>query len=265
MKTIKLKLYISIIVLMFLMSCSSDEKLNTTNQESDVVEQEFGEFTLNFKNKVGDQNLILNADTYSKNGNEIFKVDELKYIISNIVLTDIEGNQFVYPQEKSYFLINEERALSKNITLDSINANTYTSITFGFGVDQSKYPLNGVDNFVPTAEENGMLWAWSAGYKFLKFEGSYSSSEVSDKPFLYHIGSHGQNLDNYREISLNFLQPLALSSSESPQVDINFDVKKIFDAEFALLLSDKDDIQIDPINAPKIVENITNAFEIVLN
>ena len=84
----------------------------------------------------------LNTQTYSKNGGETFKVDELKYIISNIVLTDTDGNQFVYPQADSYFLINEE-ALSKNIRLDSIDANTYTSITFGFGVDQSNYPLMG--------------------------------------------------------------------------------------------------------------------------
>ena len=118
---------------------------------------------------------------------------------------------------------------------------------------------------MPTAEESDMLWAWSAGYKFLKFEGTYSSDDVTDKPFLYHIGSHGQNLDNYREISLNFLQPVALSSTETPEININFDVQKIFNSDFALLLSDKDDIQIDPENAPKITDNITTAFEIVLN
>ncbi|RRO25181.1 hypothetical protein EIG84_01110 [Flavobacteriaceae bacterium 14752] len=232
---------------------------------SDNTSQEFGDLEINFTNLVGGNNLELNTETYAKNGDETYSVSELKYIISNIVLTDNNGNQFVYPQAESYFLINEAIPQSQSIKLENINANTYTSITFGFGVDQSKYPLNGVDNFVPTAEEQGMLWSWSAGYKFLKFEGIYTSGNVTDKPFLYHIGSHGQNLDNYREITLNFLQPLALSSSETPEVNINFDVQKIFNADFALLLSDKDDIQIDPENAPKIVDNITKAFEIVLN
>ena len=253
------KICVVILISFFISACSSD---NTTEADAQI---EVGDLQINFTNTVGEEDLNLNTQTYSKNGGETFKVDELKYIISNIVLTDTDGNQFVYPQADSYFLINEEVAPSKNIRLDSIDANTYTSITFGFGVDQSNYPLNGIDNFVPTAEDSGMLWAWSAGYKFLKFEGTYSSDDVTDKPFLYHIGSHGQNLDNYREISLNFLQPLALSSTETPEIDINFDVQKIFNADFALLLSDKDDIQIDPENAPKIVDNVTNAFEIILN
>ena len=243
-----------IFTLFFLMSCSSDNET-----------QEVGDLNINFINKVGDEVLDLNTQTYTKNGGETFNVNELKYIISNIVLTDVNGNQFVYPQEDSYFLINEEVAQSKNIRLANINANNYTSITFGFGVDQSNYPLNGVDNFVPTAEESDMLWSWSAGYIFLKMEGTYSSDTADNKPFLYHIGSHGQNLDNYRDISLNFLQPLALSSSQTPEINIDFDVQKIFNAEFALLLSDKDDIQVDPENAPKIADNVTNAFESVLN
>ncbi len=253
MKTIK-QTSLILMLCIVLNACSSDN----TNQE-------FGDLEINFTNLVGENNLELNTETYAKNGNETYSVSELKYIISNIVLTDTEGNQFVYPQGDSYFLINEAIPQSQNIKLENINANTYTSITIGFGVDQSKYPLNGVDNFVPTAEDQGMLWAWSAGYKFLKFEGIYTSSNVTDKPFLFHIGSHGQNLDNYREITLNFLQPLALSPSKTPEVNINFDVQKIFNADFDLLLSDKDDIQIDPENAPKIVDNITKAFEIVLN
>lgn len=253
MKTIKHTSLI-LIICVFLNACSSD---NTS--------QEVGELQINFTNIVGDSQMELNTQTYAKNGSETFSVDELKYIISNIVLTDTQGNQFVYPQADSYFLINEAVPQSKNIQLNNIDANTYTSITFGFGIDQSNYPLNGVDNFVPTAEDQGMLWAWSAGYKFLKFEGLYSSGTESDKPFLYHIGSHGQNLDNYREISLNFLQPMAVSDADTPEVNIDFDVLKIFNADFALLLSDKDDIQIDPENAPKIVDNITKAFEIGLN
>jgi hypothetical protein len=253
MKTIKQ----TSLILMFcivLNACSSD---NTS--------QEYGDLEINFANVVGDNNLELNTETYAKNGNETYSVSELKYIISNIVLTETDGNQFVYPQADSYFLINEAIPQSQNIKLQNINANTYTSISIGFGVDQSNYPLNGVDNFVPTAEEQDMLWSWSAGYRFLKFEGIYSSDNAIDKPFSYHIGSHGQNMDNYREITLNFLQPIALNSSETPQVNINFDVQKIFNADYALLLSDKDDIQIDPDRAPKIVDNITKAFEIVLN
>ncbi len=239
-----------IMALVVSMSCDSEDDLGSLN--------------INFTNLVGNENLILQND-YNKNGEESFSVNELKYIISNIVLIDNRGNEFVYPQKDSYFLINEEAAHSKTIGLQGINANNYTSIRFGVGIDQSNYPLNGVDNFVPTAEDNDMLWSWSAGYIFMKIEGRYSSEQTEDGTFRYHIGSHGQNLDNYREVSLDFLQPIAVTASQTTEVDINFDVLKLFSGEFEMLLEDKDDIQIDPENAPKITENYTRAFEIGLN
>lgn len=244
-------LTIAIFLAFIIMSCNNDDEVGTIQLE--------------FKNVVGDTRLDLNSTTYDKNGNESFNINELKYIISNVVLIDDTGNEFVYPQANSYFLINEEFQSSKSISLMNVDANRYTSIRLGFGIDQSKYPLNGVNNFVPTAEENGMLWAWAAGYIFLKMEGTYSSSTETDKDFKFHVGSHGTSLDNYKEITLDFLQPLAVSDAETPQVNIELDVLKIFESDYALVLSDKDDIQIDPENAPKIAQNMVKSFEIVLN
>jgi hypothetical protein len=252
---------IFIILISWSIACSSDEGVNTDNNGELVV----GNFVVNFNNIVGEQDLVLQQETYNKSGDESISVSELKYIISNIVLIDANGNEFVYPQEDSYFLINEEVNSSQRLTLQNVNANNYTSIRFGIGVDQSKYPLNGIQNFVPTAEENNMLWSWSAGYIFMRIEGLYSSLQSTDVPFRLHIGSHGQNLDNYKEVSLNFLQPLALSDTETPEININFDVLKLFTGQHEMLLEDKDDIQIDPENAPKITENYVSAFEIGMN
>lgn len=246
---------ILILTISLMLACSSDE---------DSGNNEVGSFKINISNMVGDENLDLQS-SYTKNGGETFSVDELKYIISNIVLIDSQGNEFVYPQENTYFLINEEVSVSQSITLENINAKNYTGIRFGIGVDQSNYPLNGVDNFVPTAEENNMLWSWSAGYIFMRIEGSYTSLQTDDGTFRYHIGSHGENLDNYREISLDFTQPLAVTETQTPEVNINFDVLKLFSGEHNMLLEDKDDIQIDPVNAPKITENYSRAFELGLN
>jgi hypothetical protein len=241
-----------ILALSLFLACSSDDA-------------EVGSLKINFQNFVGDENLQLNTQTYTKNGGETISIDQLRYIISNIVLIDNNGNEFVYPQEDSYFLINEEVAESQSITLQNINANNYTSIRFGVGVDQSNYPLNGVDNFVPTAEDNQMMWSWSAGYIFMRIEGSYTSAQTDDGTYRLHIGSHGVNLDNYKEVDLNFMQPLALSDGQTPEVNINFDVLKLFSGPNEMLLEDKDDIQVDPVNAPKIAENYTQAFEIGMN
>jgi hypothetical protein len=245
------------------MACNSDETVNTN--DNNIDEPVFGDFIVNFNNIVGSQNLVLQQETYDKIGGETISVSELKYIISNIVLIDVNGNEFVYPEEDSYFLINEAVDSSQRLTLQEVNANNYTAIKFGVGVDQSQYPLNGVQNFVPTAEENSMLWSWSAGYIFMRIEGLYTSSQNTNSPYRLHIGSHGQNLDNYKEVRLDFLQPLALSETNTPEVNINFDVLKIFSGEHTMLLEEKDDIQIDPENAPKITENYTQAFEIGMN
>lgn len=243
---------ILVLAISLFLACSSDES------------NEVGTLKINFINIVNDDNLELQTN-YTKNGGETFSVEELKYIISNIVLIDNNGNEFVYPQEDSYFLINQEVIQSQGVTLQNVNAKSYSGIRFGIGVDQSNYPLNGVDNFVPTAEENNMLWSWSAGYIFMRMEGTYSSPQTDDGTFRYHIGSHGENLDNYREVSLDFIQPLAVSGSQTPEVNINFDVLKLFSGEYDMLLEDKDDIQVDPENAPKITENYSRAFEIGLN
>ena len=221
--------------------------------------QEFTEVTLQFQNQIEGENVVLNSETYV-NSEETYEIETLRYIISNIVLIAENGEEFVYPQAESYFVVNEENEASKSITLENIPMQNYEAIRFGLGVDQSNYPLNGVNNFVPTAEENNMLWSWSAGYIFLRFEGNYTSATENDHLFAYHIGSHGQALDNYKEVTLDFQNTLALDSSNS--IEITSDVSKIFEAEFSLSLEDIDDIQVDPQYSPQVMANFSQSFSI---
>ncbi|WP_304156688.1 MbnP family protein [Mesonia mobilis] len=221
--------------------------------------QEFTEVTLQFQNQIEGENVVLNSETYV-NSEETYEIETLRYIISNIVLIAENGEEFAYPQAESYFVVNEENEASKSITLEGIPMQNYEAIRFGLGVDQSNYPLNGVNNFVPTAEENNMLWSWSAGYIFLRFEGNYTSATENDHLFAYHIGSHGQALDNYKEVTLDFQNTLALDSSNS--IEITSDVSKIFEAEFSLSLEDIDDIQVDPQYSPQVMANFSQSFSI---
>ena len=161
-----------------IVSCKSDDD-STTDLEP-------GALTINVSNVIDGKNIELNNTSYTNKSNETYKIAELKYIISNIVLIKENGDKVAYPVEKSYFLINEEVDASKKIALSDIEGGVYTKISFGFGVDQSNYPLNGVNNFIPTAEENNMLWSWSAGYKFLKFEGTYNENDGPEKEFVIH-------------------------------------------------------------------------------
>jgi len=222
-----------------------------------------GDVNFRFSNMVGTDVLTLNTTSYTNGSAETYEVSELKYIISNIVFIDANGNEFVYPQANSYFVINEENASSKNITLTDVNGGDYTQVRFGFGVDQSNYPLNGINNFVPTAEELGMLWTWSAGYKFLKFEGTFDSATQTDEPFLLHIGSHGTTQDNYREITISLgNNPISVSESPTQSVNVAMDVAKIFDGTNTHSLEEKSEIQVDPVYAPILTGNMQSAFSL---
>lgn len=236
----------------FLISC---------NEDKDDTGEEFGSLNLVFENSVGDQPLNLNSDIYLNASGEAYRVSELKYIISNIELTRSDNTVVTIPVQNSYFVINEEGTTTAS--LDSIPSGSYTNITFGFGVDPTKYPIeSGSMNFIPTAEEAGMLWTWSAGYKFLKFEGIYSTTADTgdENTFVYHVGSHGANLDNYKEVSLAFAK--SITANTLTNQTINFDVAKIFDSTNTMSLVAKDDVQVDPENAPKIAENTRTAFSI---
>lgn len=244
------KIFTLVVLTTLLASCTEDKEEN---------EQEFGSLELVFNNTVGTDALALDSQMYTNGSDEGYSVSELKYIISNVELTRADNTVVTVPVERSYFVINE--AGSKKAVLDSIPVGNYTNITFGFGVDPTKYPIeSGSMNFVPTAEEAGMLWTWSAGYKFLKFEGIYATTaDTSDANlFVYHVGSHGANLDNYKEVSLAITKEVTLSTATEQAID--FDVSKIFDSTHTMSLVAKDDIQVDPENAPKIAENVRTAF-----
>lgn len=243
------KIVFALLALTIIFACNDDNETGIVNLE--------------FKNSIENTPIELNSASYTNNSNESYTIAELKYIISNIVFIKENGEEFTYPVQNSYFLINEEVNSSKQVSLTNIDAGVYTKIRFGFGVDQSKYPIvSGSANFVPTAEEHGMLWNWSAGYKFLKFEGSFTPDGGTAGDFILHVGSHGANLDNYKEITLDIPNAMTISNGSTSTININADVAKIFDSTNTHSLEDKSDIQVDPDNAPKIAENVQTMFEI---
>jgi len=146
-------LYLLMLAITFT-SCDSDSSSSSV---------EVGDFNLVFDNKVDQEDLTLNRGLFYTNGsNEDYRVSELKYIISNIELTKSNGDIYTIPVEESYFVIDE--AGNKTASLSDIPVGNYTSVSFGFGVDPTKYPIeSGTLNFIPTAEETGMLWTWSRG------------------------------------------------------------------------------------------------------
>ncbi|MCH2193410.1 MbnP family protein [Kordia sp.] len=247
----KLTYTLSILTLILVSSCNND---------SNAIETSAIEII--FDNRISSsQDLDLGTTVYVNQNNESVVTNELKYIISNIALTQDNGTVFEYPKEDSYFVINEENSSSLTLNLTGIPIGNYTQISFGIGVDQSKYPLDGgVMNFIPTAEDAGMLWNWAAGYKFIKFEGTFTPQGGTESPFVIHVGSHGQNLDNYKFVMLPLANTINVATGNTAVVNIEAYVQNIIDATNQIKLEDTSDIQVDPVNAPRIAKNLESTF-----
>ncbi|WP_010517313.1 MbnP family protein [Croceivirga radicis] len=239
------------------MSCSNDD---------DKVDQITGEGTLKieFDNAYEGSDLLLGT-SYPGNGTERLTIDTFKYIVSNISLTQEDGTVFTYPKDESLFVIDESDNDSRFISLPNVPAGNYTKISFGIGVDQEKYlqGAEGQGDFLAIATDAGMLWSWQAGYKFIRYEGSFSSDgSTEETAFAIHMGSHGSALDNYKEITLDLPVSAKLRTDIAPEIHIVADLAGVLNAETILYLTDKAQIHVDPVKSPQIAVNTSKIFTV---
>lgn len=241
-------------------ACSSDDDNNTEN-----LTGETGELTLKFDNSVGDQDFIFGTN-YNKSNGESFKLDNVKYIISNVRVKDAEGNTFMYPTEDNVFIVDEADGNNAGeilINLENIDAANYTEITFGVGIDQERFALGaeGQGDFLDMASEEGMMWSWASGYKFIRLDGTFSSATVTDEPLNLHMGSVGTSLDNYREVTLTFPNTVLVRENKSPEIHIVADLAKVFDGETSVNFADGyDQVHTDTVETPIISANVSGMF-----
>jgi hypothetical protein len=228
----QLKNTFAVLALIALMSsCSSDDDSQTISGN--------GEVELYFDNAVNGDDLILGTSTYTNSNNETLKINRLNYIVSNFVLIKEDGTEVAYPKESSYFVISEESDIN-TIHLENIPAGNYTKIRFGLGVDQQRY-LQGEtaqQSFWDTAAANNLTWTWSTGYRFINFEGTFTSPAVTgEKGFQVHQGSNSAT-DNYREFTVTLPNTARVRTNETPSVHLIADANTILDGANKVKLSD---------------------------
>ncbi|MEY2739051.1 MAG: hypothetical protein RL259_960 [Bacteroidota bacterium] len=201
-------------------SCSDDDNKEITGQ---------GNLLLEFDNVYGSSNLAFNTPYTNSNG-EVVKINNAIYIISNIVLTKTDGSTYTVPKSQSYFFVNEANAASTMLNLPNIPAGNYNKVTFGVGVDQAQFDMgaSGQGTMWTDAQALGMTWSWAAGYKFIKFEGTVTSTSHTNANFRVHTGKTG-TIYNYTEVTLDFPDNALVRTNITPQVHIMADLKKVID------------------------------------
>ncbi|MFC6875821.1 MbnP family protein [Flavobacterium myungsuense] len=235
----QLKHTIAILAIAFLFtSCSNDD-----NNEETISGN--GAITLEFDNVFKTANFAFNTNYTNSNG-EVLNVTKLKYIVSNIVLTKEDGSTFIVPKSESYFIVDESIEESQDITLLNIPAGNYKSVQFGIGVDRAQWELgaDGQGDFLAKAQTAGMMWAWTGGYKFVNFEGTFTTpTNTTPTNFKVHTGKtmvSGVENYNYATVTLNFPEneKALVRTSITPEVHLFVDVSKILDGNTVINLAD---------------------------
>lgn len=246
------------IILPFLVACNNDDD----SQEEITGE---GSLTLKFDNVYQGNNLILGTTYTNSNGEEI-KVSETKYIISNIVLTQEDGSTYTLPTEGNTYIVDEANETGDGIfvTLNNIPAANYTSVKFGIGIDEEQFNLgaDGQGDFLTQAEEAGMMWSWAAGYKFVKFEGSFTSDTVEEEAqFRVHTGKTG-DVYNYAEADVSLPDQALVRTDLTPQVHILTELSEILDGTYKINLSEGASIMGGENVQHIMADNVPNMFSV---
>lgn len=240
----------------FLTSCSSDD-----SAPGDSLNGTFGDVELFFDNGVNGDALVLGSSYTNSNGEKL-TINRFNYLVSNIVLVKEDGTEVAYPKNDSYFIISEESEMF-TAHLENIPAGDYKQIKFGLGVDQQRY-LEGEtaqQEFWNLASDNNMVWTWSTGYRFINFEGTFTSAtNASPLNFQIHQGSNSAT-DNYRQITLNLPTTARVRNNEMPNIHIVADANVIADGTNKIILNDN----LNPAGTNATIMGGENLIEIATN
>jgi hypothetical protein len=130
------------------------------------------------------------------------RVDVLKCIISNVAITDLEGN--IHRAENTFFLLDLNDPKNCKITFPISRIDQIKSIQFSIGTDS----LTNVDGARGGALDpmHGMYWAWHSGYINFKIEGNTSLSLNQDHSFQYHLGGYLSPNETIQHFQFNLNQ-----------------------------------------------------------
>ena len=200
--------------------------------------------------------LIFDAPANQTAGGQTISVTRLDFLLSDIALRRADGN---WIEQKDWFGYIGMRDGKTNFTLENIPTGNYDRVRFHIGLEPAinhgdaaqwpaKHPLN--------PEVNGLYWGWSREYVFLALEGGWQNGG-EQSGFSYHLATD-------RELMTVEL-PVTLDLNTGRELQMAFDVGKVFSAPNEIKLSDATDATHSRTNdmlAVQLRHNVEAAFAV---
>ncbi|MFD1470547.1 MbnP family protein [Hymenobacter caeli] len=182
-----------------------------------------GSVSLEMAAVVGTAPLAFDGTSYAKADGQTFKVTKFKYLVSNVKLTRADGT--VYAAPESYYLVDAAQPATAHLVVPNVPLAAYTGLSFVVGVD----PLRNTAGAQTGALDpnNDLYWDWTAGYVFLKMEGTSPqaphAAAAAEGGLRFHIG------DNGTQRTITFTTPLVVAAGHAPALHVQANVQALFD------------------------------------
>lgn len=237
-----------------ILATSCDKKAT----EPVVVPAASNEVHFNFENYFGDKEIEMNTATYTTAQSEDITISTFNYWISNIVLVNSDGKEFV--EEESYRLIRGDKHATMHFHIPDVTEGTYTAVKFMIGVDIPRNTSGAQTGALDPAVNGDMFWSWNTGYIQAKLEGTSPQSTETGNAYEYHIGGVQPGFETPREVTLPFPQGIIVGE-QAGSVVIKADAAKWFPTPMPIAMMSS--MTHPGENAKKIANNYADMFSIV--
>ena len=112
-----------------------------------------------------------------------------------------------------------------------------------------------------------MTWSWASGFKFLAFEGTFTSPTVSTATsYMIHTGKFGTDY-NYTTVNLDLPTHALVRTNITPQIHLSTDLSQIIDGTNKVNLSENNGMGMGAMIMggpllPLITANLSAMFEV---
>lgn len=227
--------------------------------------------SIQFDNIAGGRNLQLNTGSYTNAAGETFSVSLLQYYISNIRVSTANGQEYMVPQDSSYFLVSEKDAASQFVKV-RVPEGEYVSLSFVLGVDSLRSTMDiskrtGVLD-PSTGHDEGMYWGWNSGYIFFKMEGNSPQAPPDpsgQRKFRYHIGGFGgysaPTINNIKTIRVDLTASGVAKVRQGREANVHLmvDILKMFNGAVNVSIAHNPTVMFSDFSV-NIANNYTGMF-----